>query len=502
MRIIRAISFFIVLCMVIGIFASCGKGGDVESKAAESKAESSEAEETSETSVESSEGQKDPLAHIPNQSLGITVTFLVENQNGGGYGSREIMPYEDTAISPYVEERNNMVEEKLGITIKEIRTDNMANDLRAAALSTADFDIAIPYMTTAGPLIQEGLFYDLYEFSHIINFDASYWDQNAENSLSMGNKLYMTTGDFSILTMDVTHCMLFNRTIIASNNLENPYELVNSGNWTMDKMLSMAKEVTADTDGVPGITYDDTVGLFINRNYSNSLFIGSGESFAKKNAEGVPELTVYNTNSVGVVDKIFEIFSDSKILVDEVFNDDAIAAGYTNCYWAARHALGTNRALFVTISLSDILNMSDYTDTCDFGLLVTPKYTVEQDNYYSYISIIFATGCVIPVSNEDPETAALVLEALAAASTSTVKVNYYERVLKLQKIQDEESEKMLDFIFDNRVYDIGALYNWNTLRDFVSSCVIGTSNTFTSNYDSQKNIFIEAMQTTIDYFSE
>jgi hypothetical protein len=188
------------------------------------------------------------------------------------------------------------------------------------------------------------------------------------------------------------------------------------------------------------------------------------------------------------------------VLNDEEFNNDAITAGYTNCYWAARDALGNDRALFVTISLSDVLNMSEYQD-CDFGLLVTPKYTVDQDRYYSYISIIYATGCVIPVSNQDPERAALVLEAMAAASTNTVKFNYYERILKLQKFKDEESEKMLDFIFDNRVYDIGALYNWNNLRDFVSSCVSGASNTFTSSYDAQKDVFISKMQDTIDFFS-
>ena len=61
---------------------------------------------------------------------------------------------------------------------------------------------------------------------------------------------------------------------------------------------------------------------------------------------------------------------------------------------------------------------------------------------------------------------------------------------------------MLDLIFNTRVYDIGALYNWNSIRDFVSTCVTGTTNTFTQSYDSQKDAFINAMQETIDYFSQ
>ena len=503
MRFLKIVCLVIVLCMVAGIFAACNEKGDDKSKD-ESKTTSASEQESSaedESSASESSEEKDPLSHIPYQNLDRDIVFLVENFNGGGYGSQEILPKEDSPISAYVAERNDMVEERRGVKVKEIRTDNMVSDLRLGMSAGGEYDIAMPHMTTAAPLIQEDLFLDLYEFSDIINFDAPYWDQNAEASLSMGNKLFLTTGDFSVLTMDVTHCILFNRKLINDYNLESPYDLVQNGNWTLDKMLSMAKAVTADTDGQPGITFKDTIGLFINNNYSNSLFIGSGESFARKNSEGVPELSVYNTNSVSVVEKIYSIFSDDAVLVDEQFNNDAIAAGYTNCYWAARDALGTNRALFVTISLSDIINMSQYTDSCDFGLLVTPKYTEDQDRYYSYISIVYASGCVIPSFNTEPETAALVLEAMAAASTSTVKTNYYERIIKMQKIQDEESEKMLDFIFDNRVYDIGALFNWNGLRDFVSSCVTGTANTFVASYDSQKEIFQQRMQETIDYYS-
>ncbi|MFA6730952.1 MAG: extracellular solute-binding protein [Eubacteriales bacterium] len=499
MRLVKFICLLLSLALLIGLSAACGVKDDPDvSKEASSDVPDSSGDVSEK---ESTEEEKGPLDHLETQDLDRTVTFLVENYAGGGYGSHEIMPFEDTSIAVYVSERNNLVEEKLGVTIDEIRTDNMINDLRIAAQGVADFDVAMPYMTSAGPLIAEGLFYNLYDFDDIINFDAPYWDKNAENSMSLGGKLYMTTGDFSVLTMDVTHCTLFNKTLIDEKHLEDPYTLVKEGEWTMDKMLAMAKEVTADTDGEPGITFKDTVGLFINGNYANSLFIGSGESFAKKDPYGVPELTIYNNKSVGVVQKIFEIFSDDKVLHMESFQTQAQAAGYVNCYAAARDALGNNRALFVTISLSDVLSMSNYKDVCDFGLLVTPKYTKEQDRYYSYISIIFATGCVIPISNTEPEIAALVLEAMAAASTKTVKVNYYERILKLQKMQDEESGDMLDFIFDNRVYDIGALYNWNSMRDFVSTCVTGTTNTFISSFDSQKSAFESAMQDTIDFFS-
>lgn len=514
MSISRIICLILALIMVLSLAVSCGNDNDNESKT-QSEANASQPDTasepgSSEASLEetSEEESRVPLAHLDglieqyrsDLDEKKVITFLVENNNGSGYGSAEILPKEDTEIASYVKERNDAVESKLGIKIDERRTDNMITELRNAALSVPDFDIACPYMTSAGPLIQENLFYDLYEFDNIINFEGDYWDQNAENDLSMGGKLYMTTGDFSLLTLDVTHCMLFNTKIVKDKNLENPYELVKSKKWTMDKMYEMAKQVTADTDGEAGITYKDTLGLMINANYSNSLFIGAGESFCKKNAStGLPELTIYNPTSAGVESKIYEIFKDPKVLYIEGFNSQAQADGFTNCYYAARDALAQNRALFITISLSDVLALDDY-DSPQFGMLVTPKYTLEQDRYYSYISIIYATCMVIPAGCETPELSALIMEALNDASTETVKHNYYERIFKLQKAKDDESEEMLDVIFDSRVYDIGALYNWGGIRDFISGIVTGNENTFASDYERIKDTINNAMSETINFF--
>lgn len=502
MRITKCISLILALVFVLSLAVSCGGEEAAESSAAETSKESTTST-VEESSEEVSEAPKGPLDHLETQFLDREAIFLVEDQNGGGYGSKEIMPNEEissigASIAPFIEERNNLIFDKLGVTISEIRTNNMTNDLRNAALTVPEFDIACPYLTTAGPLITENLFYDLYEFSDIINFDAPYWDKNAEETLSVGNKYYIATGDFSLNTLDVTHCMLFNKAVAASKGLENPYTLVKEGKWTMDKMLEMAKAVTAESDGEDGITYKDTIGLFINGNYSNSLFIGSGEAYVKKDSNGVPQLVMYNENSTNVVQKIFDVFHDDAVIYMEGYNAKAMADGFTNCYWASRDRLANNGALFVTISLSDVFSLDEY-DTSNIGFLVTPKFTEEQDTYHSYISIIFATGCVIPVGNEDPEFAALVLEALNASSTDIVKHNYYDRILKGQKTSDEDSDEMLNYIFDNRVYDLGAMM-WANMRDVLTSvCVTSASNNFTSTYESNEGTYLKQMEDLIDF---
>ncbi|MBR5031228.1 MAG: hypothetical protein IKX49_00840, partial [Clostridia bacterium] len=337
MKLLKLVSLVLAVLLTLTLVVSCSNNEEENSKpAGESNTEQPSGEDSvpAESSEEVSRG---PLDHLDDLALnGLTITFLVEN-GALGYPSVEIMPNEENGaeIASSVLERNNLVEEKLGCTIAERRTDNMASELRSAALDVPDFDIACPYMTTGAPLIMEDLFLDLYQFDDIINFDAPYWDQNADADLSFGDKLYMTTGDFSLLTMDVTHCMIFNKNVLNNNRLESPYELVEKGEWTMDKMLEMARTVTQDTDGVDGLSYKDTIGLFINWNYSNSLYIGSGEKFVVKNADGVPQLAFAGERQVDVTKKIFDIFHDDKVIYDEGFNAQAIADGFKNCYWAA-----------------------------------------------------------------------------------------------------------------------------------------------------------------------
>lgn len=514
MKIMRVFSFALILAMLLASFVSCVESDPSASDASKQTETSKETEKTeseepslpSDVSREASEEiseepseERGPLDHLETRFLDCDIIILSE-EGGGTYRPKEIAADEETVISQFVKERNDLVEDKLGVRIKERRTGDMARELRNAALNTPDFDIAMPFMTTAGPLITEDVFYDLFEFD-VIRFNEPYWDANAVSSLSLGNKLYIATGDFSVNTIDVTHCMIFNKDVVTKYSLESPYTLVSEGRWTLDKMLEMAKAVTAESDGIEGITYKDTIGLFINNNYSNSLYIGSGQSFVSKDANDMPYLAMNNEYSANVVQKVFDVFHDDAVIRLESFSSQARADGYNDCYWAGRDRLANGNALFDTISLNAVLNMASY--DANFGFLVTPKYSEEQDGYHSYISIIYATGCVIPIGNEDPEKAALVLEALCASSTSTVKFNYYDRILKIQQTRDEESEEMLDLILNSRVYDLGALYNWGGIRDFLTDiCATGSTNTFVSSYAAKEGTFLDAMNKTVEFLGE
>ncbi len=504
----KTVALLSALIFIVSSFSSCGVGNDADnSSAVESTSnESTGTAENSDESESDVSAELDPLAHIEQQNLDRTVTFLVNGDEYGRYMSVEILPNENspTLISEAVAERNRLVEQKLGIQIAELRvnTNDMLTKVRLdASSSTNEFDIAMPYLYIAATLTTEKMLYDLNEYSDIINFGADYWNQQAKEALSIDNKLYFATGDFSLLSFECTHAIVFNKTLLNQVGGVSPYELVESGDWTYDSLLELAKKATFEKDGVDGMSYKDSYGFWVDVDYILSMFIGSGERMSSKGEEDFPDITVYNKRSADVVSSLVDLVKDkTATFYIESCQTQAVADGEKDCYYAATRAFAEGRALLRSLSLVDLHELSEF--EVDYGILPTPKYNADQDNYYCFGSTQTVTAATIPIANEDPQTLALVLEAMAAASKNTVRFSYYEILLKSRKIQDYESEKMLDIIFSNRVYDLADIYNWGNIRSLITDTVVGGTNNFTSKWDSLNRSITTQMEKTIDFFKE
>ncbi len=423
-------------------------------------------------------------------------TILTIGDWANRYKSVEILPHELSAelIQESVIERNALVEERFGVEIKEIRTSDtsgMLNDIRSNAATGSDlYDVVMPYMTDAAVLSAESLFYDLND-EEGVKFDGAWWDQNAKETLSIGDKLYFVTGDLNILAYDCTHCLVFNRDLANDHNID-PYALVDNGEWTLDKLLSIAKDVTTN-DGDGDWDFDDTWGAMINANFATSMFLASGERLTEKDEDDLPIISVMGDRQTSVFGKIYDLCSN-----DAVCQTDAsqYISMYPDVWLKASEAVATKHVLFRSVAVVDIFEVADF--ECSFGVLPTPKFDEEQENYYSNVSAICATCVAIPTSNNDYEQASIIMDAMAQASTKTVKTAYYDNVLKLRKLADDKDERMLDIIFDGRVYDYAILFQWGTLNTFMNDIAFSGTNSFQSSFESIEGSAQTAIEKTLD----
>lgn len=266
--------------------------------------------------------------------------------------------------------------------------------------------------------------------------------------------------------------------------VEDPYKLLSDGKWTFEALHRNAKLATAEVDGIDGMTFMDRWGLFLNEVYATTLFIGAGERLTEKDADDYPIISVETKKATAVIEKIREIFNDKTSTIIIEGYQASLGGAFPDVYYAATVATSDNRALFRTMSIVDLKELVDY--DCSYGILPTPKFNEDQDEYYNIVSAILASCLCIHNMVDDPTASAAVAEALAASSTNTVRKAYYEFVLKGRQIPDDKGEEALDVIFNNRVYEAATIYVFGSLSSLITTCAKAPSDVFASTLESMK----------------
>ncbi len=400
----------------------------------------------------------------------------------------------DASLNEAVTRRNDEILTKYGVTVKGTAVADVAADLREDITSDLRvYDAALPFMSAAATLAQEGYLWDLNEFNEYLHFDQPWWDQSACESLSIGNKLYFTTGDISIMPKIVSTAVTFNKEMLKSNFPDvDLYQMVKDKTWTFDKMIEMSREVTADTDGTAGMSYNDTWGMSSSWGDVSAFFIAGGKNYIQKDSNDLPIISFNDTASTTLIQKILQ---DLQLKDEWVFHCNTVNDG-SDIWVISLDVFGQNRALFRTSAFSAIKKLRAYDDAQEFGIVPFPLMTAEQDEYYTYCSARFAYAAVIPtsLSREEAEFSAYMLEVMAFGGMKHITPAYYETTLKYRDLRDNESGEMLDLVFDNVVYDLGIIYDFGEIGGMISTLMSENSTNIVSSFEAKE----ELIQTKID----
>ncbi|MDD4125005.1 MAG: extracellular solute-binding protein [Eubacteriales bacterium] len=511
----KIIALVLALLTISVLFASCGnetpETSESSSKAQESNTENSES--TAETTSEVSSDDEEKLL-LPDIYWGTTLKMLV-NKN------RYYEEYEfwwdevlDDVVVTAVVDRTRLINEKYGINIEVQYVNSLGAtiaEVEKAINGGLELDLIADGAYSIAPATLNGWFYDLREENSAVNngegyiqFEASWWDQTAIRDLSIGNKLYFLTGDICVSDDEATWTMYFNKDLIDYFHLEDPYMLVNNNEWTLEKMYTMAKQVTLKHGDTMSYNPEDgdRWGI-VSQAYDGLMFmLGCQQTMVSKNNEDFPELRIMDQANVNAWSAIFDILTDK----ENVGVADFFGAWDSGVYGQEVQIFANGNALFMPNGVSSMssapLNESDV----NFGIIPMPKYDENQENYSSSSTVYWLKVVAIPLSNYDNlECTLFALEALAYYGQTLVTPAYYEKVLKGQKLKDENSEKMLDLIFRNRTYDMSTVYNFGTgnsiMMQFYSS-LLGrkTENVISSFYDQMESTYQSAIDKAIEAF--
>ena len=391
-------------------------------------------------------------------------------------------------INDAVYQRNRILEEAFNIKVAHtpVQTPN-ADAKKMITAGDAAFDVVTDGINTLGTLATSGYLYDWHEVPGI-DLSQPWWDPQATTELSIGNKLFFTTGDISIMDNYGTWCIMFNKTIANDYDLDNIYEHVNKGTWTMGLLYEMAKTVTKDLNGDGVIADDDQWGYFSEGYNQYGMWAASGETIIKKDKNDMPMLAAYNERSASVMQLVSEMQQNTASTLSAERVKDGTGCAYTN------EAFGNGRALFIYGGMWLITKYRAY--DINFGVVPAPKYEEGQDRYYNTYSYANCTAYGIPVTCPDFDRLGTIVESMAQISKYTLTPAYYDVALKGKFVRDEESAEMLDIILAQRSYDLGNIFDWGGMFSMITGLATQKNGDFASSYAKKE----AAAQKAIDKF--
>ncbi len=386
--------------------------------------------------------------------------------------------------------RNNAIEEKYGITISTIEGTGVAGSVTQAVLTQVDeFDLAVGSVDSIGTVAPKSV-YDLNQLQYI-DLEKPWYDQNFNKEISIGGRLYATTGDLLLNDDNGTWCVLFNKKIAEDYDIENLYQLVFDGAWTLDKAYEIAKTVTHEDNGDDIMNYEDIWG-FVTESYNAYAMVAStGEKIASKDADDMPYLTANTEKFQAVFEKAVNVLGDNSVVA--LTSDWSSDTNYVNPF-------KVGRGLFVMAGLYDLDEVREIDD--EIGVLTMPKYDAAQEVAYSPITVYNFTCAYIPISVSDIERTSILTEAMFAESRYTTRVAFYEQTLKKKYSPDEESKLILDKVIENRTFDLGAVYAWGGVTSRMGSLMNNRSTYFASAWKSLERVASRAMKTTVENFQK
>jgi len=417
------------------------------------------------------EAEEDPTAKLyedlPTGDYGgMTFSFL-NNISNFAYTIMSAEELTGEGINDAVFNRNQKVEDMLGIKLDEhLESYGDVTNQMNAAIAAAD-DTFSCFWNEAGfvaPFATGGKLLNVNEIASL-NLAKPWWEGKAMSEIQILDKLFFLVGDIHLMFKESFWMNGYNRSIIDRNQLENPYDVVKEGKWTLDVLKSDMEAAAQDLDGNGTMDGSDLFGVTCYSGCFNALCMASDEVIIARNAEGIPENVVPGDRFYSVVEKIV-----NTMFTTDAMNTYVCMSGVTkniSQYQDEWHGVFlSGHALFYFEPIGSLKKLRDMDD--EFGIVPFPKYDEAQSDYVTYIAN-YAAMCGIPVTTPDAERTGVVLENLCAYSYGDLREAYVDTTLNFKYIRDEESKEMLNLILSSGRFNLCDLLSVSTVKDAVSN---------------------------------
>ena len=430
------------------------------------------------------------LDEIPDESVdwgGKKFTILCSEYNGDNLQELISAGSSGEPLSDKVYERNVLFQDKCNCQLAYVKAKDQADaDFKAkreAQDGLGDLQYFTIDHTTTANLAVEGLLYNFLDMG--IDLEEEWWDQGTA-SFNLRNHVFFMNGTWNFSDDRLTWCMIYNKTLFKKQYpTEDLYKAVEEGEWTLAKFKTMISNFSEDNgDG----TWDenDTYGFIATPHYSEAFFFGSGLRYTDMENGADPTLTLSNDKGMmnkasALVDKVIDIYGGDH------------ATYRASAFQTSYKMFKDNQGLFFGESVSYVINLNQEYDG-QFGVLPVPKYDTDQSEYLTYTNA-WSSTLSVPVNTKDGKKIGKMAEVFSIMSHQLVFPAFYDIVLTSKSVKDPQSVKMLDIIFQNRIYDLANYFGSLGLKGIFEKSAENGNNNFSRDHARQKSSFSKNVRT-------
>jgi hypothetical protein len=503
----KILAVLIASVMTAAIIASCGGDDNTPQQSNVAEVNNENGEHTG-GPIEEEEDPRilpnlDPDTDWGGHVFKVITNSWADSGDWADWRPRDIYSEAETGnpLNDAVYRRNATLEQRYNFTIQQVISDtNNANTEMRRAVQAGDrsFDAVSVTMNDTISSAQEGFLVDRHSVPHI-ELEQPWWDQGANYGMSIGGRLFLTSGDFVLVNRDACPGLLFNKQLLQDLQLENPYDLVRNGQWTLGKLYEMSRDAGADLGGtgepISWRTWETArYGLIAQRDSIVAFFHGAGGRMSSKDNDDMPTFIFDNERTFAIMDAAFDV-----MLNESAINLHRIPSPI---YPKSEVMFQDDRGLFMWVRLRIVENLRGM--ETDFGILPMPWFDENQQEWHHTVNRFTGHAMALPKFHDDDTLAraGFMLEAIAAESRYTVIPAYYDVQLSTQITRDEESSEMLDIIFSTTVWDTGEIYNWGDMSWQLLAMIDAEDRNLSSRLERHEVRIERDMTRTIDRYAE
>ena len=378
--------------------------------------------------------------------------------------------------------RTQAVEEALGVKIMVAQSASAGDYtplINSVNAGDDEYQSASLIMNYVGKLLGQGYLCDLRSLG-TLDLSADWVNQNANAEYEISGRQYLMIDSSCLRTSVASGVIYFNKRMVEENRLDDPYDLVDEGRWTLDNFSKMAKAVSVDLNGDDKMDENDRFGFSGSATVLKQAISSCGGRVTTKNKDGVSVITLSTERMTTMIDRMLTVLGDFSV---NAYPNNFSSKAKGDVFVSVLLPMFKSDKLFMNFNwLFYAMDLRDM--ETDFGILPMPKFDEKQEKYYSQLSEGWADMTAVPTGVSDPDMVGHVLNAMGYYSDLYIYPELINRAVSTKSMRDEDSARMIGIINDGMTFDLWFIYKWGNLMNAVTGTLTAGTNNFASAYAS------------------